>query len=123
MARPRLEFDYNEVKKLGELQCTYTEVAAFFDCSIETVKRRLADDEQFCAAYKNGIENGKMSLRRHQWRAAQKGNTTMLIWLGKQYLGQRDTPKDEETNEALDKLVKAIEHNIQPEAEAGNSGS
>jgi hypothetical protein len=36
------------------------------------------------------MEGGKMSLRRHQWRALEEGNTTMLVWLGKQYLGQRE---------------------------------
>jgi hypothetical protein len=25
-----------------------------------------------------------------QWDAAKKGNVVMMIWLGKQYLGQRD---------------------------------
>jgi hypothetical protein len=33
---------------------------------------------------------GRMSLRRKQWKAAEDGNTTMLVWLGKQYLGQSD---------------------------------
>ncbi len=31
-----------------------------------------------------------MSLRRLQWKAAKENNVTMLIWLGKQYLGQTD---------------------------------
>lgn len=31
-----------------------------------------------------------MSLRRMQYRAACAGDRTILIWLGKQYLGQRD---------------------------------
>lgn len=35
-----------------------------------------------------------MSLRKRQLRAAWKGNTAMLIWLGKQYLGQRDQPAE-----------------------------
>jgi hypothetical protein len=34
-----------------------------------------------------GREEGKASLRRMQWRAAER-STAMLIWLGKQYLGQ-----------------------------------
>jgi hypothetical protein len=25
-----------------------------------------------------------------QWQAAEKGNSTMLVWLGKQYLNQKD---------------------------------
>lgn len=31
-----------------------------------------------------------MSLRRQQIALAEKGNATMLIWLGKQLLGQSD---------------------------------
>ena len=34
-------------------------------------------------------KTGKISLRRMQWRLAEK-NATMAIFLGKQYLGQRD---------------------------------
>ena len=34
-------------------------------------------------------EKGKISLRRYQWELAKK-NATMAIWLGKQFLGQRD---------------------------------
>jgi hypothetical protein len=109
--RPKIELNPDEAKKLGELQCTHAEVAAFFGCSIETIKRRLADDEQFCASYKMGLENGKMSLRRYQWAAAKKGNTAILIWLGKQYLGQRDTPKEEESNVVLQDLIGAMRDN------------
>lgn len=32
-----------------------------------------------------------MTLRRLQWKAAEGGNATMLIWLGKQLLGQKDS--------------------------------
>ena len=32
----------------------------------------------------------KTSLRRAQFELAMKGNPTMLIWLGKQYLGQNE---------------------------------
>ena len=31
-----------------------------------------------------------MSVRRMQYRSAEEGNATMLIWLGKQYLDQKD---------------------------------
>jgi hypothetical protein len=34
----------------------------------------------------------KIRLRRAQLRLAIDGNVTMLIWLGKQYLGQSDHP-------------------------------
>jgi hypothetical protein len=35
-------------------------------------------------------EGGRKSLRRMQYESATKGNIAMQIWLGKQYLGQRD---------------------------------
>jgi hypothetical protein len=38
----------------------------------------------------SGFEHRNASLRRKQFEAAMNGNTTILIWLGKQYLGQRD---------------------------------
>ena len=35
-------------------------------------------------------DRGLLSLRRAQIRAALDGNPTMLIWLGKQMLGQKE---------------------------------
>lgn len=45
-----------------------------------------------CMAYKKGFADLKKSLRRKQIERAESGNATMLIWLGKQLLGQRDVP-------------------------------
>ena len=40
----------------------------------------------------------KVVLRKAQWEKAMDGDTRMLIFLGKQYLGQKDTP-DMELND------------------------
>lgn len=37
-----------------------------------------------------GKETGKASLRGKQFAVAMTGNPTMLIWLGKNMLGQKD---------------------------------
>ena len=47
-------------------------------------------DELLVQAIENGRANGRQTLRRLQWQAANEGNSTMLVWLGKQLLGQRD---------------------------------
>lgn len=86
MARPKFKIDYDTVEKLAGIQCTQQEIASFLGCSVDTLQR----DETFCGIYKKGMENGKMSLRRMQYKLAEK-NPTMAIWLGKQYLGQKDT--------------------------------
>lgn len=48
---------------------------------------------------------GKISLRRHQMRLAEK-NATMAIWLGKQYLGQTDRPEESVDMEDTDAYLK-----------------
>ncbi len=97
--RPKKEIDYVAVEKLANIQCTQEEIAAFLDLSVRTLQR----DEEFCRIYKKGQDNGRMSLRRMQFKLADK-NPTMAIWLGKQYLKQRDNIEVESTQ-----LVKVQE--------------
>ena len=84
--RPKKIIDYETVDKLGSIMCTQEEIAAYLDMSVDTLQR----DEKFCGVYKKAIEKGKMSFRRQQYKLAESGNATMCIWLGKQYLGQKD---------------------------------
>ena len=51
-------------------------------------------ESRWKARYPSVIKRGRArlrkSLRRAQIRSALSGNSTMLVWLGKQYLGQSD---------------------------------
>ena len=49
-----------------------------------------AKEGEFRKAYEKGLGRLKISIRRQQIEAAKKGNTAMLIWLGKQLLEQAD---------------------------------
>ena len=93
--RPRIKIDYKQVEQLAAMQCTDEEIAAVLGVERSTIKRRKKDDDEFCTAYKKGKERGKASLRRMQFKAAEGGNATMLIWLGKQYLDQSDKTQQE----------------------------
>lgn len=84
MARPRLEIDPKQVEKLAKIGCSYAEIAAVMNCSADTLERR------FAVAIKDGHEHRNSSLRRKQYQIAMTGHPTMLIWLGKQFLGQSD---------------------------------
>lgn len=95
MARPRKELNSEEVFKLAKLACTHEEIADYFGVSKDTVERRLADDPDFAASYKRGLAEAKMSLRRKQLSVANTGNATLLIWLGKQMLNQKDRMEQE----------------------------
>lgn len=84
--RPRIKIDYAACEKLARIMCTQSEIAEVLGVSLST----LEHDKEFLRIHKKGIEAGKASLRRMQWKSAEGGNVTSQIWLGKQYLGQRD---------------------------------
>ncbi len=62
--------------------CTGDEIATVVGCCRDTLYARFSD------TLKKGQDQAKASLRRMQWKAASAGNVTMLIWLGKNLLGQ-----------------------------------
>ena len=99
MARPLKIIDWNLVEKLCALQCTGEEIASALDVDYDTLQRAIKRefDSSFADYFKKHSSKGKMSLRRKQYEVAQSGSVPMLIWLGKQYLGQAD--KVESTDE------------------------
>jgi hypothetical protein len=82
MGRPLIEIDPEEVRKLAQLGCKNDEIADYFECSAQTIESR------FQPQLDKGRSELKLSLRRMQIQAAQRGNIAMMIWLGKQLLGQ-----------------------------------
>lgn len=95
MARPKKEVDEELLYKLAQIHCTMREMSDIVGVSVDTLKRRYAD------LIDKGKSEGKMRLRRKQVEVAMSGNHTMLIWLGKQMLGQSESPTPEETVSVL----------------------
>jgi hypothetical protein len=104
MARPRKEIDQKAFEKLCGLQCTQQEICDWFDCDDVTLnswcKRTYHKGFSEVFAQKRG--KGRVSLRRSQWQAAEKGNASLLIWLGKQWLGQKEKPDESVDTEDSD---------------------
>lgn len=109
MARPKKNLDIETFKKLCGIMCTLSEIAGFFNCSEDTVERWCKRELKisFADAFKKYSANGKISLRRTQFKLAEK-NASMAIWLGKQILGQRDSFDYIDTTaiEKLDAILK-----------------
>ena len=84
MARPKKEIDEAVVARLAKYQCTNVEIAQMVECSTDTLERRYA------GILTRWRAKGKTRLRARQYRRAMKGSDSMLIHLGKQYLGQTD---------------------------------
>lgn len=107
MARPvssSLKIDPNEIRRMSAMGCTIEEIAMKFQ-----VNRQVID-----MGYMLEVEAGRVQLKE-DLRSAQitcgktgKGNATMLIWLGKIYLGQKEISTDDRISE-LDRLLKHLD--------------
>ena len=95
--RPPLVFteEQNEmIKRLSEMFCSQEEIAFAMGCSRSVLRHHkdLLDE---------GKARGRVKLRRAQMEKALEGNPTMLIWMGKQLLGQSDNPSEGDENLVL----------------------
>ena len=84
-----------EVYKLAQIGCKNQEIADWFGIDENTLTYN------FSVELLKGRENLKQSLRRAQLKLALSGNATMLIWLGKNILGQSENPFDANSQEPL----------------------
>lgn len=100
--RPKFKIDYELVESLASIMCTQEEIANILGCERTTFHR----DEKFGEIYKRGLDNARSSLRRNQFKLSEN-NPTMAIWLGKQYLGQKDN-FNEINSDALIKLDELL---------------
>jgi hypothetical protein len=82
--RPLAVVDAKLVENLAGIGCPNSEIASIVGVSVDTLARRFAED------INKGRNGGKTRLRKKQIELALAGNVTMLIWLGKQMLGQSD---------------------------------
>lgn len=119
--RPKKEINQELFEKLCGIMCTEEEIADMFDCSVDTVNRFCKETYQctFAEAYKKFSAAGKASLRRYQFKLAQK-SASMAIFLGKNYLGQTDHVElqDDTALAKLDDILKSVRENaIQQETE------
>lgn len=94
--RSLIKIDWGDLDKLIFLQATLDEIAGYFDCSEDTIETLVKKEKElnFSDYYKKKVGSGKVSLRRLQFKQAEKGNVTMQIWLGKQWLGQKDEARE-----------------------------
>jgi hypothetical protein len=95
--RPSLKdsIDPEMIEKLAKVHCSPQEMGFILGIDFRTIVKHYGD------IIEKGKAMGKLSLRRKQMEVAMTGNPTMLIWLGKNWLGQEDNPKSEDTAKVL----------------------
>ena len=86
MARPKkYEIDTKPVQTLARFGCTNKEIGSFFGCSADLIEKSYSE------FLTKGRSEQKLRLRQLQMRSAESCNVTMLIWLGKNVLDQRES--------------------------------
>lgn len=113
MSRPKLQIDWKKVDHMLEAHCTGTQVAAHLGIYCETLYERVKKEYGcgFSEYSRQKKEKGNSSIKVTQYQQALKGDKGMLIWLGKNWLGQKDEPREEKQFDGqlsvlLDKLQK-----------------
>lgn len=126
MSRPEIPIDWRKVDELLIAGCSGVEVAAYFAMHPQTFYDRVS------AQYKVGFteylqekrSKGDSLLRAKQYAKAmgfcKDGDNTMLVWLGKNRLEQREPeaktisiPNDGKINDLLD-FIKQKKENDSP---------
>lgn len=92
MGRPKTDIDWKFVDEHLQAQCDGVGIAGLLGIHPNTfynaVKEKFNCDFSEYSAIKKG--EGKELLRKKQMETALSGDKTLLVWLGKQYLDQKD---------------------------------
>lgn len=110
------------IEGLAKIQCTQGEAAAVLGIVRSTFVLFLKRDKKARQRWENALDSGKASLRRNQFKLSET-NAAMAIWLGKQYLGQREPVRYEEEHPEVPLGKKEIAQRAAEQAHKGNSWS
>lgn len=86
---PNATFSHQAVQLLAQAGTPDTEIARLIGIDVKTLRAEAAD------ALELGNTQHRVTLRVGQYRAAMIGDRSLLIWLGKQSLGQVDRAVNE----------------------------
>ena len=107
--RMPVDLDKRQFESLCGLQCTEAEICAFFGITEKTLAAwcNRTYGLKFSQVFREKRGIGKVSLRRTQWQLAKK-SPAMAIWLGKQYLDQKENREEQEQGVADDGFLQAL---------------
>ena len=113
--RPEHVIDWKKVDELLIVGCTGSEIAAALGVHQDTIYRHVQSEKgtNFASYAADRRQKGNTLLRQAQFKKAMTGDNTMLIWLGKQTLDQKESPEktayNEQAIQKLDLLMQQID--------------
>lgn len=107
--RPKKPISKRQFEELCQIQCTREEICAVLDVSEKTIDKWCNETygKAFSLVFAEKRQGGRTSLRRKQWNLAET-NATIAIWLGKQYLDQKDNVDEINIKTAKEKVTIEI---------------
>ncbi len=112
MARPKKSINWDQVEQRMESGSPAKEIAGALHINIDTFYDRFK--EEFGSSFSDYSDHfhsgGKSNLRYKQYSKAMEGSVQMLIWLGKNWLGQKDKEEAEEVDETQEGQYGALMH-------------
>lgn len=106
------KINQQQFESLCYIQCTQEEICSVLNVCTDTLESwcQSTYGKHFSEVFKEKRQGGRASLRRNQWKLAEK-NATMAIFLGKQYLGQKDVVEQTVSqNGVIDELLEAMQN-------------
>lgn len=96
------------VAELASIGCTQEEIADKLGVDVKTLTNPR-NKQRFLDSMRAGKSEFKTSIRHNQFKIMENGNSQMAIFLGKNYLGQKDDPVyDENVPSPLTEFAKAM---------------
>lgn len=107
MGRPKIEINEKLFDQLIQLPLIKADFAHAFNCSEDKIEHYVKErfDCTFSALKEQKRQIFKRNILAKQLEVAMRGNVAMLIFLGKNYLGQTDKL---ETKETGDKTIQVV---------------
>ena len=92
MPPPKVEFDWSKLNAILEYGCSGADACEIMGVCYNTIADRikLTHNATFQEYRIKKMAKKRYKLREKQYELAMAGNVAMLIWLGKNELGQKD---------------------------------
>lgn len=112
MARPEKPIDWAKVDQLLMAGCLGTEIAPHFDMCPDSFYNKVKEKYNLGFSEYSALkkQQGCSLIRYKQFQVAMEGDKTMLVWLGKNRLGQKETeekaqmPNDAQLTTLIDEI-------------------
>ena len=103
--RPRKVIKQEQFEAMCQIQATQEEITLVLGVTDKTLNAwcRRTYGKRFSDVFREKRRAGKISLRRKQWKLADR-SAAMAIFLGKQFLGQTDKTEMEVSAEVQNPL-------------------